>query len=116
MQAAFSEAAAVKIIPVGWTIAIMVAVNEPYLSDVEDRAQDYIQGQTAFKVAQKSLLRDGEASPVGLHDQSVHEHHLETKSLVCLTQSYLLINQLCCQISSDHPYRIHFGHRRGLVA
>jgi len=29
MQAALSEAAAVKIMPIGWTIAVMVAVNEP---------------------------------------------------------------------------------------
>lgn len=54
MQASVSEAASMKIVPVGRSVSVVVTVDEPDLSDVKDRSQDHVQGQAAFKVTQEN--------------------------------------------------------------
>ncbi|MNE72271.1 hypothetical protein D3C80_1681970 [compost metagenome] len=44
MQAAISEAVAVQVVPKGWPVGIVVAMDVPNLCQLQDRAQDHIQG------------------------------------------------------------------------
>lgn len=53
MQAALSDTVAMKVMPVGQPVSAMATVDEPYLSDVKNRSQDHVQGQTALEVTEE---------------------------------------------------------------